>query len=212
MERPDFDSLIFDMDGTLWDAVDTYCTIWDEAYRRMGIDATVSRSELLECMGMTIERILEKIAPAGIDLAAFSRTLSQVDAELLPRLGGRLYDGVAELIPALAQRYRLFMVSNCGKHGLDYFLDYTRLRPYFTGTLTNGQTGLPKEGNISRMVSDFGLQSPVYIGDTAGDCRSSHLAGVPMMHVTYGFGSCDDAEYSADSFREVAAFFLNPQT
>ena len=24
-----FDSLIFDMDGTLWDAVDSYCEIWN---------------------------------------------------------------------------------------------------------------------------------------------------------------------------------------
>ena len=26
-----YDSLLFDMDGTLWDAVDSYCAIWNAA-------------------------------------------------------------------------------------------------------------------------------------------------------------------------------------
>lgn len=26
-----FDSLLLDMDGTLWDAVDSYCAIWNAA-------------------------------------------------------------------------------------------------------------------------------------------------------------------------------------
>ena len=28
---------IFDMDGTLWDAVDTYAQIWNVTYQRMGL-------------------------------------------------------------------------------------------------------------------------------------------------------------------------------
>ena len=32
------DALIFDMDGTLWDAVDTYAEIWNMAFEREGIE------------------------------------------------------------------------------------------------------------------------------------------------------------------------------
>ncbi len=212
MQTRKFDSLIFDMDGTLWDAVDTYCDIWNESYRRMNVDATVTRGQLLECMGLPIEAIMERIAPAGIDRRRFATVLRQVDAEVMPVKGGRLYEGVAELIPQLARRYKLMMVSNCGEHGLDYFLGYTGLRPFFTDTLTHGQTGLDKEGNIARLIAKHGLKAPVYIGDTEGDCRSAHAAGVPMMHVRYGFGRCDDAEFSADSFADVAHFFLSDKT
>lgn len=210
MNSSRFDSLIFDMDGTLWDAVDTYCRIWNETYRRMGVEApAVERQDLIGCMGLPIEEIVRRITPPGLDFEKFGRMLSAVDGEILPKEGGRLYPGVAELIPRLADGSRLFMVSNCGKHGLDYFLDYTGLRPWFTDTLSHGQTGLPKEGNIEMLMKRYNLKTPLYIGDTSGDCRSAHAAGIPMLHVTYGFGRCDEAEYSADSFQEVANIISN---
>lgn len=197
------------MDGTLWDAVDTYCRIWNEAYRRMGVaNVSVGRQELIRCMGMPIEEIVRRINPGEVDTEKFGKMLSAVDGEMLPKEGGRLYSGVADLIPRLAERCKLFMVSNCGRHGLDYFLDYTGLRPWFTDTLSHGQTGLPKEGNIAMLMKRYNLEAPLYIGDTDGDCRSAHAAGIPMLHVTYGFGTCDDAEYSADSFQEVADLIL----
>jgi len=36
MQKPD--SLIFDMDGTLWDAVDTYAASWNLVFNELGID------------------------------------------------------------------------------------------------------------------------------------------------------------------------------
>ena len=32
-----FDSLIFDMDGTLWDAVDSYVAVWDATFAEFGM-------------------------------------------------------------------------------------------------------------------------------------------------------------------------------
>ncbi len=208
MDIPSFDSLIFDMDGTLWDAVDSYCLIWDEAYRRMGIDRKVSRDELLKYMGMSINEIVARIAPTGLDIKNFYATLGEVDDELMPVLGGRLYPGVKEFLPLLAQRYRLFMVSNCGARGLEYFMDYTGLREYFTDTLSFGQTFLNKENNIETLCRKYNLLKPAYIGDTQGDCNSAHAAGATMIHVTYGFGTCRDAEYNADSFNDLASILL----
>lgn len=204
-----FDSLIFDMDGTLWDAVDTYAEIWNETYRRMGVDATVARHTLIDCMGMTLDRIFDLIAPAEINRSEFEKTLRTVDSEIMPVEGGRLYEGVRELIPELARHYRLFMVSNCGPHGLDYFFQYTGLGKYFTDSLTHGQTHLPKEGNIRQLIKRHDLTNPIYIGDTEGDCRSAHAAGVAMAHVSYGFGKCTDAELTASSFPDLATIFLN---
>ena len=46
-----FDSLIFDMDGTLWDAVDSYVAVWNATFEAMGYRVSVSRDELLLYMG-----------------------------------------------------------------------------------------------------------------------------------------------------------------
>ena len=203
-----FDSLIFDMDGTLWDAVDTYADIWNETYRRMGLTGNVTREMLLDCMGMTLSEIIDLIAEPGLDRERFAQELRIVDSEYMPRYGGQLYPYVKELIPQLAQRYKLLMVSNCGPDGLQMFLDFTELRPYFIDTLTNGETRLPKDKNIALLMERHGLKSPIYIGDTEGDCRCSHLAGIPFMHATYGFGIAPEADYSGNSFKEIAEFLL----
>jgi phosphoglycolate phosphatase len=44
MQKPD--SLIFDMDGTLWDAVDTYAHSWNVVFSELGIDKTITRDVL----------------------------------------------------------------------------------------------------------------------------------------------------------------------
>lgn len=208
MEQKKFDSLIFDMDGTLWDAVDTYVKIWNTTYSRLGVEAEATREQLLQCMGLPIDSIISRISPAGLDCRRFTEELRIVDREILPKDGGTLYPGVAELIPELAAEYRLFMVSSCGPDGLDMFLDFTGLRPFFTDTLTNGETHLPKDRNMEILISRYALNSPIYIGDTEGDCRSTHAAGIPFMHAAYGFGTAPEADHRGSSFKEIAEFFL----
>ncbi len=203
-----FDSLIFDMDGTLWDAVDSYAAVWDATFSQMGMPDTVSRNQLIKCMGLPIDKIYEVVVGKPEIAQEFLKRLAQNEDSMMMTLGGILYPGVRERIPELAKKYRLFMVSNCGILGLPNFLKFTALEPYFTDTLSYGQTLLPKEGNIRELIKRHSLQAPVYIGDTNGDCTSAHAAGIPMMHAAYGFGKAPEADFSARSFDEIANFFL----
>lgn len=204
MIQPRFDSIIFDMDGTMWDAVDSYCKIWDETSASLGIDRRVRRDELLGTMGMTIDGIFEVIfKDAKFDRREYLRLLDENERAMMPLLGGILYPGVAECVPILAKSYKLFMASNCGADGLRNFLKFTKLEPYFIDTVTFGETGFDKPHNIRLLVEKHGLKAPLYVGDTSGDCRSAHMAGVKMMYVSYGFGKCEDADYKADSFYEL---------
>ena len=56
------DALIFDMDGTLWDAVDSYCKVWNECFRVFGVERVVMRDELVACMGLPLEEIYRRVA------------------------------------------------------------------------------------------------------------------------------------------------------
>lgn len=204
-----FDSLIFDMDGTLWDAVDSYCAVWDCTSAALGADVKVSRDDLLRCMGMPIDAIYDRLVDdRSIDRSRYLELLDRNENEMMPRLGGRLYDGVGAGIKALSQRHALFMVSNCGAEGLRNFMRFTGLSDCFTDSLTHGETGLGKSDNIAMIVERNNLLSPLYVGDTQGDCDAAHAAGIKMAHVTYGFGSCRDADLSFGSFGEFAAFML----
>jgi phosphoglycolate phosphatase len=49
MKRPD--GLIFDMDGTLWDNVDTYVKCWNIGLEKTGHDKKVTRADIRALMG-----------------------------------------------------------------------------------------------------------------------------------------------------------------
>lgn len=205
-----FKNAIFDMDGTLWDAVDSYARLWNIAAAEFGITATVTRGKLLGMMGMTIDRIFNSVyTPGTVDERKFMPVLERLEEELMPVYGGTLYPGVKEGIRRLSEVMDLYMVSNCGKEGLRNFLKFTELEPYFKGTLTYGETYRGKAFNIRKIIADNSLADAVYIGDTDGDCKSAHEAGIPMIHAAYGFGTAADADFHASSFNEVVKILID---
>ena len=56
------DALVLDMDGTLWDAVDTYTLCWNKAFEEVGVSTVLRREELLKLMGTPIDEIMRVIA------------------------------------------------------------------------------------------------------------------------------------------------------
>ena len=187
-----YDSIIFDMDGTLWDAVDSYAAIWNKTLLDCGVQRRpVARDELIALMGKPLKEIASILVP-GLDgpaLDVFFARLEANDLEMMPRLGGRLYPGGAATLRELSESgMPLFMVSNCGPEGLPMFMDYTGLRPYFRDWLSYGSTGRDKDVNIRALVERYNLVRPLYVGDTVGDLRSTRRAGVAFAWASYGFG------------------------
>lgn len=203
MEKPD--SLIFDMDGTLWDAVDTYAACWEIAFSHIGIERKVKREELIAFMGMEIKEIAERCFPEmnSLEQTDFLEDLYRLQDDLVSKKGGTLFEGVKEGIAQLSSRYRLFLLSNCEKNGLNVFMNVTGIGSCITGSLTYGHTKRSKGYNLQLLKSRYDLKSPVYIGDTDGDSKQCRLAGVPFIYVTYGFGKTNDYDLSFDSFNTL---------
>ena len=87
------DALIFDMDGTLWDAVDTYARIWNEVFLRAGREGHITRESLIGNIGIPIPRILANLFPdiEPDEAARFSAELAREEPALLARYGGTPY-------------------------------------------------------------------------------------------------------------------------
>lgn len=198
------DSIIFDMDGTLWDAVDSYAVIWNVTLDRAGVPhEPVGREDLIRLMGSYLDDILEQLIPNLDKRREVLESVMINEAEMMPRLGGVLYPGVRDTIRRLAADYRLFMVSNCGASGLENFVEYNSLQPYFTDLLSHGGTGRSKADNIRALVDRYGLQRPVYVGDTQSDAESAHAAGVPIIWAEYGFGTVSNPDAVLDRFERL---------
>ena len=202
------DALIFDMDGTLWDAVDTYAEIWNMAFEREGIEQRITRNDLLALIGTPIDDIIRHFVPAD-QVEHLLQVIAGLVVTELPRLGGRLYEGVHEGFATLAQHYQLFMLSNCDELELPIFVRYAGIEPYITDTLAYGNTHLRKADNMRLLAEKYHLQHPVYVGDTDSDCSEAHRAGVPFVWMSYGFGTTDRAQLQFDNFSDMVNHFIN---
>ena len=205
------DGLIFDMDGTLWDAVDTYARIWNEVFLRAGREVHVTRESLIGNIGIPIPRILDNLFPniAPEEAARFSKELADEEPALLSRYGGTPYPGVVSGLERLSHKYKLFLVSNCDTHTLPIFMSCIGITPFITEAVSYGDTHKPKGDNMLLLKAKYGLQQPLYMGDIEADGQETHRAGLPFVYARYGFGHTDDYELVFDSFNDFTEFFLN---
>ncbi len=205
------DSLIFDMDGTLWDAVDTYAESWNLVFKEMGIGIIVKREELAKMVGWEGKKVISVLMPDFDDekrQIIFS-AVTEKRKEILPVMGGKLYDGVKEGLHRLAEKYPLFILSNCAKGIIRLFIDWAGINEHITDELAHGVNFLPKQHNIKLLAEKHHLKNPVYIGDTQGDSEQSRLAGVPFVFVSYGFGQTENYDLKFNDFKSLTAYFMN---
>ena len=207
------DGIIFDVDGTIWDSTESVAEAWTMAIQEKTGDPRVLTAELMKRLfGKTVPEIAAVIFD-GLDLTEeeAGRLMDHctlLENKHLREKPGKVYDGVEELLDQLSKKYPLYIVSNCDFGYIEAMLDGTGFGKYFQDHMCYADTQQPKEVNIRLMAEKHGLKKPVYIGDTQGDLNSCRKAGVPMIHVTYGLGTADEPEYSADSTEEVARILL----
>ena len=205
------DALIFDMDGTLWDAVETYTLAWNQFFTKNGIKKVLKKTDLDALMGLEESIFLKKVLP---EFSADKRSILyeeviQIQYELIDKVGGIIYDGVLEHLPALAKKYSLFIVSNCPRDTIKHFMKFAQIEHLITNSLSHGENYKPKHENISSLIDAYDLKNPVYIGDTMGDMEQSLKANVAFVFMSYGFGSCDTFDKSFSSFEAFALYYLN---
>ena len=186
-----FDALIFDLDGTLWDSSETVAQAWTAALSKLKLTKTLTRDDLMREMGKPMDVIMADFFPELSEerRLAIMPALCEEETELLAVKGGTLYPDVAETLEKLRERYRLFIVSNCQQGYIESFLTAHSFGSVFEGHLCWGDTGLPKGGTNQELIRRCGLKNPIYIGDTEGDRLSASEAGIPFIHAAYGFGS-----------------------
>lgn len=206
-----FDSIIFDLDGTLWDSTQPVTQAWNAALERVGRSKKFTTTQIAGIMGMPHEKILETlfsdISPS--EREGLAETCYAQEIELLKRKGAALYPGVSEGLEALAQKYPLFLVSNCQTPYLRAFFACTGLGRLFRDSECHGNTKRTKGENIKLIRSRNALKFSAYVGDTTGDQMAAEAGGAVYFHVSYGFGSPYKDCLVFDSFAEACQFFLS---
>jgi phosphoglycolate phosphatase len=205
------DGIIFDLDGTLWDATEVIRQTWNEVlagYEYMREPITIE--ELEGCMGLQLDEISRRLFPMADSKLQHELIVKccDLEVELLNKVGGNLFPKLEETLIKLKERHRLFIVSNCQSGYIESFINSSGLGYLFEDYTCAGDTGLSKGENNRLIMERNRLETAVYVGDTAGDMESARVAGIPFVFARYGFGECDSYEYVVDSFEQLAKLEL----
>lgn len=199
------DSIIFDLDGTLWDASETVFHAFNDSIREIGFDINVTAQQVRDFSGLKMDDIFDRLfgfVPKE-KFEEFIKIYNQKEKEYLKNKGGKLFPNIKETLEKLSESHKLFIVSNCMAGYIETFLDYYDFRKYFQDFECFGNAGLSKDVNIRLIVERNQLQNPVYVGDTIWDKESSDKAGVDFIYANYGFGNIEKAENQIENFEDL---------
>ena len=206
------DGIIFDVDGTIWDSTDPVAEAWNLAIEKnSSLDVRVDRQILSRLFGKTMTEIGDALFPMIEDAdrrAALLDACYNYENLYLEEHPGTLYEGVAETIRSLSEKYSLFIVSNCQCGYIEVVMKSTGIGPYIKDHLCFGETQTPKGETIRTLMERNGLKDVVYVGDTQGDADACRAAGVPFIFAEFGFGDVPDAEIKIQKFSDLKTLYL----
>lgn len=202
------DSIIFDMDGTIWDSTAEVAVAFRKviAEKYPFVTDEVTGEKLKGLFGLPLDEIAVNLfLSVGKEKAIeVMDDCCQYECKYLSEHGAKLYGGVEETLKLLAEKYKLFIVSNCQEGYIQCFFHANpHLEQYFIDFEYPGRTGKFKADNIRLVIERNNLKNPVYVGDTQGDAKAAADAGVPFIFARYGFGDVKEYSQVIDSFEEL---------
>ena len=188
-----YESLIFDIDGTLWDSRALVAEGYNAQLKKEGLEHLCVDAERLKTLfGKVMTEIADALfesLPQEDRYPLLERCMESENAHLHEDPCNIGFPGVKETLEKLAQNHRLFIVSNsqCGYPEL--CIRKMGLEKLIQGHLCFGDTGTTKGQTILRLMREHNIESAAYIGDTQGDLDACEEAGIPFIFAGFGFGN-----------------------
>jgi len=193
MQPPRFTNIravIFDFDGTLFDATEAICHSLNAALAAHG-RAPLPREEILPRIGRPLYEIFQALEPA----ATAARVQAHVDAYRAAfwpvcLTSTREMPGLHACLDGLRQRVKLGIATNRSENGARYILDGFGFGAYFATivALEHVQKVKPHPEAVLTACAQLGVPPALalMVGDTPDDMAAGHAAGAPTIGVTTG--------------------------
>lgn len=204
-----YDSIILDVDGTIWDTTPIVARAWNKAIGELFPQVAPVTADILKGQfGKTMDVIGRNLFGV-LEPEEQKKLLDQCCVEeqlaLEENQEDITYPGVVGSIRGLAAKIPLFIVSNCQAGYIELVIKKLGIKDCITDFECFGNNGLTKDKNIRLVIERNALKAPVYVGDTQGDLEACKLAGVPFIWAEYGFGAVQQEKIagSIKSFSEL---------
>ena len=198
-------AILFDLDGTLWNALDTITEAWNKAMKEHNLKYSFSLETMKSFMGLTPKEtapLAFKDVDLNKGLEYFVLCLNE-EIKYLRIHPGKIYEDEEEVLKELSKHYPLFIVSNSDKGYIEDYLNAYDFNKYFKDHVCAGDTDLEKWQNILYIKNKYQLEEIIYVGDTKKDLNESIKAGVKFIHASYGFGEIEEEVLKISKLREL---------
>ena len=206
-----FDSIILDVDGTIWNTTGIVADAWNLAFDKYFPQVPHVTAEILKGQfGKPMDVIADNLFPMlskDEKKLLMEKCCEMEQAALMENTKDIAYDGVIETIKKLSQKIPVFIVSNCQSGYIEVVMEKNGIAEYIKDFECFGNTGLLKDQNIRLIIERNNLKAAAYVGDTQGDYEACKKAGVPFIWAAYGFGRPDTDDYFAriEKFTDLEA-------
>ena len=208
MTSRNFDLIVFDWDGTLFDSTTLIVQCIQSACRDVGV-AVPADADAAYVIGLGLHDALQHAVPG-------------LSADRYPELGQRyrqhywasqhelvLFPGTLAMLQALKDRQHLLAVAT-GKNrrGLNDALAHSQLSGVFDSSRTADETaGKPDPLMLRELMAEFDVrpERTLMIGDTTHDLLMAANAGTPRVGVS-------DGAHHHDTFAEHQPLFVAHST
>ena len=202
-----YESLILDIDGTLWDSRALVAEGYNIQLKEEGLAHLCVDAESLKPLFGKVKEGIADVLFASISVPEryelMTRCMDREQKHMILQPCDIGYPNVRETLEQLAKTYRLFIVSNSEKGYPQLCMEKLGLTPYIRDTLCFGDTGTTKGQTIRTLMERNNITNCAYIGDTQGDYEATLEAGVPFIWASYGFGSPSGYDQKIDSIEDL---------
>ena len=203
-----YESIIFDIDGTLWDSRALVAEGYNIQLRRENLHHLQTNADvLLQLFGRTMAEIADGLfpdIPPEERYALMDRCIESEDGYLQQHPCDTIaYPGIRKTMEQLAQKHRLFIVSNGQKGYPQLAAKKLGVEAFVSGYLSYGDTGTDKGRTILTLMKNHNIVDAVYVGDTQGDYESTLTAGIDFIWADYGFGKPERYDAVIHQFEDL---------
>lgn len=187
-----YETVIFDLDGTLLNTLEDLADAVNYALRKMGMPER-TLEEVRTFVGNGVRRLMELSVPEGSNNPAFEETFAKFREYYGVHCNDKTkpYEGVLELIRELKKAgYALAIVSNKLDSAVKELAEI-----YFEGIVKvaigekEGVAKKPAPDTVYEALRELNMpkETAVYVGDSEVDVMTAKNSGLPCISVLWGF-------------------------